>query len=64
MIINSGSHDSFSYTITPHSKLGPDASKLVKCLNYILGPVMRRFVYRWSITQKFNIQSQLFLGIR
>lgn len=59
-----GSHDSFSYTITPHSKLGPDASRLVKYLNRLLGPVMRRFVYKWSITQTCNIQTQLHLGIR
>lgn len=59
-----GSHDSFSYTITPHSKLGPDASSLVKYLNRLLGPVMRRFVYKWSITQKCDIQFQLRLGIR
>lgn len=59
-----GSHDSFSYTITPHSKLGPDASRLVKCLNRVLGPVMRKFVYKWSITQTCNIQCQLCLGIR
>jgi len=62
--IKLGSHDSFSYTITPHSKLGPDASRLVKYLNHILGPVMRQFVYKWSVTQKFNIQNQLLLGIR
>ncbi|XP_026822274.1 PI-PLC X domain-containing protein 3 [Rhopalosiphum maidis] len=59
-----GSHDSFSYTITPHSKLGPDASRLVKYLNCLLGPAMRRFVYKWSITQTCNIQTQLHLGIR
>lgn len=62
--MNLGSHDSFSYTITPHSQLGPDASRLVKFLNRIIGPVMRRFVYKWSITQKFNIQNQLLQGIR
>lgn len=59
-----GSHDSFSYTITPRSKLGPDASRLIKYLTRMLGPVMRRFVYKWSITQSYNIQCQLALGIR
>ncbi|VVC40810.1 Phosphatidylinositol-specific phospholipase C, X domain,PLC-like phosphodiesterase, TIM beta/alpha-barrel [Cinara cedri] len=59
-----GSHDSFSYTITPHSQLGPDASKFIKYLNHLLGPIMRRFIYKWSITQKCNIQHQLNQGIR
>ncbi|XP_050523988.1 PI-PLC X domain-containing protein 2 isoform X2 [Daktulosphaira vitifoliae] len=59
-----GSHDSFSYTITPNSKVGPDATMLVKFLNFLLGRRLRNFVYKWSITQTSDIQNQLLLGIR
>jgi len=59
-----GSHDSASYSITPSSGIAPDAIPLVRRLAKVFGPLVRRFVFNWSVTQHASVKEQLHCGVR
>lgn len=59
-----GSHDSASYSITPSAGLSPDAIPFVRQLAKVFGPLVKRFVFNWSVTQQITIKEQLQCGIR
>lgn len=57
-----GSHDSASYQLVH----GNNKDKLTKILDYAryLGGIVDSTIKEWTITQKFNLYSQLSMGIR
>uniref|UniRef100_A0A8D8VD77 PI-PLC X domain-containing protein 3 n=2 Tax=Cacopsylla melanoneura TaxID=428564 RepID=A0A8D8VD77_9HEMI len=59
-----GSHDTMTYSIKKNSGIAPDATKEVKILSKIFGPLAKRIVYNWSVTQHLNITDQLNMGVR
>jgi hypothetical protein len=59
-----GSHDSASYSITPSSEVSPDAIPFVRQLAKVFGPIVKRFVFNWSVTQQVSIKEQLHGGVR
>lgn len=59
-----GSHDSASCTITRSSAIAPDSGILVRRLGKLFGPVVKRIIYNWVITQHIHITEQLNHGIR
>jgi len=59
-----GSHDSASYSITSSSGIAPDASRCVRRLAKVFGPLVRRFVFNWSVTQHASVKEQLHCGVR
>jgi hypothetical protein len=59
-----GSHDSASYSIKPSSRLSPDSLPFVRQLGKVFGPVVKRFVFNWSVTQHASIKEQLYSGVR
>lgn len=59
-----GSHDSASYSIKPSSGIAPDAIPLVQRLAKVFGPLVRRFVFNWSVTQHASVKEQLHCGVR
>lgn len=58
-----GSHDSGSYSITPSAGMAPDALPFVRQLAKVFGPLVKFFVYNWSVTQHASIADQLKSGI-
>ena len=62
-ISRSGSHDSFTSTITSSSKISPDAEPVVQNLK-CLGPLLGVVVSRWARTQDHDITRQLSSGVR
>jgi hypothetical protein len=59
-----GSHDSASYSITPSSGIAPDALPFVRRLAKVFGPLVRHFVFNWSVTQHASVKEQLHCGVR
>jgi hypothetical protein len=59
-----GSHDSASYSITSSSGIAPDALPLVRRLAKVFGPLVRHFVFNWSVTQHASVKEQLHCGVR
>ncbi|XP_066992371.1 PI-PLC X domain-containing protein 3 isoform X2 [Anabrus simplex] len=59
-----GSHDSGSCSITPSSTIAPDTSHTIQELGKVFGPIVRRLVYNWVVTQHANITDQLMEGVR
>lgn len=59
-----GSHDSASYSITSSSGIAPDALPFVRRLAKVFGPLVRRFVFNWSVTQHASVKEQLHCGVR
>jgi hypothetical protein len=59
-----GSHDSASYSITPSSGMAPDALPFVRRLAKVFGPLVKHFVFNWSVTQHASIKEQLYCGVR
>lgn len=59
-----GSHDSFSYSLTPEEELGPDAPGLVSALNSCCPCLARPAILRWSVTQRATTTQQLKHGVR
>ena len=59
-----GSHDSFTYSLDKKSPIGPDEPKTLKDLIKTCGPLARPAVYRWSVTQTADCQTQLTSGVR
>jgi hypothetical protein len=59
-----GSHDSASCSITPSSGIAPDAIPCVQRLAKMFGPLVKRFVFKWSVTQHASIKEQLHCGVR
>lgn len=58
-----GSHNTFSYSITPQSDISPDSPETLRRLKWaklILNP----FICKWSKTQDLNVKDQLESGIR
>lgn len=58
-----GSHDSFTWKISPNSGISPDAEDIVKALSH-LGPIVSIILANWSITQALSAADQLKSGIR
>nr|ACO10292.1 Phosphatidylinositol-specific phospholipase C X domain-containing protein 3 [Caligus rogercresseyi] len=58
-----GTHNSFTYTLTKTSPIGPDSSEWLQNLGKYL-PIIRPYIYLWSKCQSFNVQTQLSSGIR
>ncbi|KAI5749186.1 hypothetical protein M8J76_005317 [Diaphorina citri] len=59
-----GSHDTMTYAIKKSSGIAPDASKQVRFLDKVFGPLVKRVVFNWSVTQHSNITEQLNMGVR
>lgn len=59
-----GSHDSASYSITSSSEVAPDALPWVRQLAKVFGPLVRRFLFNWSVTQHASVKEQLHCGVR
>nr|CAD7448405.1 unnamed protein product [Timema bartmani] len=59
-----GSHDSGSYSLTRNSPISPDSLPLVRSLGRLFGPLVKRCVYHWSVTQHLTLTQQLQHGIR
>lgn len=58
-----GSHDSFTASISTDSAIAPDANEILKYLEF-LGPIIKYFMVNWSRTQAYNATEQLMSGIR
>lgn len=52
-----------TYDINNDSEIAPDCEKIVK-LFLKLGPIAKRIVVRWSVTQTLSVDEQLTHGIR
>lgn len=65
LIFLSGSHDSFSYTIKPGSRISPDEPRL-QCFEncYCFSSVIKRVIFHWTLTQSLTCTEQLDHGIR
>ncbi|XP_060075650.1 PI-PLC X domain-containing protein 3-like [Ylistrum balloti] len=59
-----GSHDSFSYSVTPAGDVGPDEPQWIQDLIRMFGTAGKDIMYRWSVTQNLNVSQQLEQGIR
>lgn len=59
-----GSHDSASCSITSSSGIAPDALPFVRQLAKVFGPLVRHFVFNWSVTQHASVKEQLHCGVR
>ncbi|XP_069101288.1 PI-PLC X domain-containing protein 3-like [Argopecten irradians] len=59
-----GSHDTFSYTVSPSGDVGPDGPSYIKTLVRLFGTVGKNVLYHWSVTQSLNVSQQLQHGIR
>ncbi|XP_063243258.1 PI-PLC X domain-containing protein 2 isoform X2 [Bacillus rossius redtenbacheri] len=59
-----GSHDSGSCTITPDAAVSPDSLPVVRRLAAVFCRLVKRCIYRWSVTQRLSVTQQLAHGIR
>jgi len=63
-LFETGTHNSFSYTISPSSDVGPDEPQAIQDLIKMFGTAGKDIMYRWSATQNLNVTQQLEHGIR
>lgn len=59
-----GSHNSFSYSISPSSDVSPDSPQIVQRLGKWFKPITNRIIYNWSLGQNKNVTNQLLHGVR
>ncbi|KAK6628438.1 hypothetical protein RUM43_002252 [Polyplax serrata] len=59
-----GSHNSFSYSISPNSEVSPDSPPFVQSLGKWCKPISNRIIFNWSQGQQEDVARQLALGIR
>ena len=59
-----GSHDSFTFALTPTSDVSPDAPDAVKFLDSCSCFCCSGIIYRWAVTQDLTTEQQLQAGIR
>lgn len=59
-----GTHDTGTYAITMQSRIAPDLDPKLKSLIEITGPLGKKIIKNWSVTQNLNITGQLNAGIR
>lgn len=62
--LSPGSHDSFSYSLSPSGEIGPDAPQVVTSLSRVCPALVRPTLLRWSVTQKATVTEQLKHGVR
>lgn len=62
--MSTGSHNSFSYSLDPHSQVAPDQSREIHAVVHMFGAPGRDVIYRWSMTQNLTAEQQLNSGIR
>lgn len=60
-----GSHDSFSYSLYPDSSISPDEPRL-QCFEhcFCFSKTIKRFIFKWTVTQSLECKQQLSYGIR
>ena len=59
-----GSHNSFSYSISPNSGVSPDSPLVVQNIGKWCKPLGNKFIFKWSQGQQQDVTRQLYLGIR
>lgn len=59
-----GSHDSFTYSLSPKSNVGPDERQWLKELAKRLGIVTKPIIFHWSVCQDLSCRQQLQVGVR
>jgi hypothetical protein len=61
-----GSHNSFSYALDPASELGPDGNNTLQQISHnpLIGSIVKKVAFNWSVTQSLTFKEQLQAGIR
>ncbi|OWF55842.1 PI-PLC X domain-containing protein 3-like isoform X1 [Mizuhopecten yessoensis] len=59
-----GSHNTFSYSISPSGDVGPDQPQWIQDLTRLFGTAGKDILYRWATTQNLPVLQQLEQGIR
>ncbi|XP_069101291.1 PI-PLC X domain-containing protein 3-like [Argopecten irradians] len=59
-----GSHNTFSYSISPSGDVGPDQPQWIQDLTRMFGTAGKDTLCRWALTQNLTVSQQLEHGIR